>query len=457
MRLKKLYLQNYRCYERCELTLHDDLTVLIAPNGMGKTAILDAIALGFGLLYRGFPSVKSNSITQSDIRIVEQEKLARATAISFFAEHQGRPMFWGRTRKSNAAVDNNTLQKLKIEGRSIVSEEYLATEPTERLNALILNREILTAFNQEAAFEIPLVVYYGTDRAVRTDVKRRRGFKKSFSRFDALTGALDASAGFRGALEWFNAMEEQERREKIARKDYSYKRPDLEAVRSAICQLLPGQHKNPRIEMRPLRFVIDHKDGRNVKTLKLTQLSDGYRIVLAMVMDLARRMVEANPQPAGKSPFSAQSIVLIDEIDLHLHPEWQQNILVDLRRVFPNTQFIVTTHSPQVLTTVPPECLRKITFDKKGVKIETGFEFLLGARADHVLEQVLGVSARPESLSEVKDLRRYKELVEANEWNNPEAVALRHRLNDWGRGYEEELEKIDVDIKVRQFRQQKSR
>ena len=110
---------------------------------------------------------------------------------------------------------------------------------------------------------------------------------------------------------------------------------------------------NPRIELNPLRFVVSQKseEGR-VEKLSLNQLSGGYRIVLALAADLARRMAQGNPHM--DDPLQSKAIVLIDEIELHLHPAWQQRILSDLMRTFPNAQFIVSTHSPQVLTTVEP-------------------------------------------------------------------------------------------------------
>ncbi|RKZ54175.1 MAG: hypothetical protein DRR00_01875, partial [Candidatus Parabeggiatoa sp. nov. 3] len=142
-----------------------------------------------------------------------------------------------------------------------------------------------------------------------------------------------------------------ERRKQQERQDFSYKLNELTAVREAIESMLP-KFKNPRIEINPLRFMIDweQEDGR-VKKFQIEQLSDGYRTVLAMVMDISSRMSEANPQLGNNSP----AIIMIDELDLHLHPKWQQSILSDLTRTFPNAQFIVTTHSPQILSTVKKE------------------------------------------------------------------------------------------------------
>lgn len=455
MKIQKLHLQNFRCYHENTISFEPDLTVLIADNGTGKTSILDALAKGFGSLYKGFPGVKTSDLSSLDITISKGERQQDHCLLTFLAKSDKHQLFWGRVKRRNSAVSAEALKSMQ----SAAISELL--DSTDFVNGLLSpirdeHNEIMQAFNEGKDFTLPVIVYYGTDRAVRDDVKRRRGFKKSFSRFDALSGALDAKSNFRQALEWFNAMEDVERREKIQRGDHKYEDQNLKAVKQAICELLPPGHSNPRVELRPVRFVIDQElNNGSLRTLRLSQLSDGYRIVLAMIMDLSRRLVEANPITSGRAPFNVPSIVLIDEVDLHLHPAWQQNILTSLLKVFPFTQFIITTHSPQVLSTVPARSLRKISFDSERVVISSDYEFLSGARADYVLEDILGVKARPQNDEMVVLLNKYRKLVEDNQWDTEEALNIRRKLNDWGRGFESELEKFDVDIKVRKFRLKK--
>lgn len=446
-------MSEFRCFPHARVKFEKDLTVIVAPNGRGKTAILDVIAYGFGAIYRGLPGIKTNDLTLQDIRVVQGEQQANLCTVTYLAEHKDKMVLWRKQRRKNTAVRLSSLNPPSLEGDMDSDDLQTISGINNTTSARNLTQSILEAHNNNDDFEIPLVIYYGTERVVRSEVKRRRGFKKSFSRFDALSGALDSSPSFRSALEWFNGMEEVERQEKIRRKDLSYTLTDLDVVRETICKLLPGGHENPRVEMRPMRFVIDQvSEGGNRKTMRLGQLSDGYKIVLAMAMDMSRRMVEANPTQNGQNPLCSSAIVLIDEVDLHLHPGWQQTILSDLRKIFPNTQFIVTTHSPQVLSTVPARCLRRISFENGEAKVETGFQFLEGARADYVLEEFLGVSPRPSHIDISKKLKEYRDLVQEDQWDSARALELRKELDDWGRGYEPELERIDVDIRVRNFK-----
>lgn len=457
MKLDEILMSEFRCFPRARVKFEEDLTVIVAPNGRGKTAILDAIAYGFGAVYRGLPGVKTNDLTIHDLRVVEGEKQADLCNVTYSAEYQGQRVLWRKQRRRNNAVRLSDVSASSLESEMLQNDGDLLAQNRSTSSARQMTQSILQAYNSQSAFEIPLVIYYGTERAVRSEVKRRRGFKKSFSRFDALAGALDSSASFRSALEWFNGMEELERKEKIDRQDLSYVSPDLEVVRSTICKLMPRGHENPRVEMRPMRFVIDQvAENGTRKTLRLGQLSDGYKIVLAMAMDMSRRMVEANPVSNGSDPLHSKAIVLIDEVDLHLHPSWQQTILTDLQKTFPNTQFIVTTHSPQVLSTVPARCLRRISFSEGEATVDSGFQFLEGARADYVLEELLNVPPRPTHLGITKKLEEYRGLVTQEKWDTQRAQVLRKELDAWGKGYEAELQSIDVDIRLREFRRKKS-
>jgi predicted ATP-binding protein involved in virulence len=279
-----------------------------------------------------------------------------------------------------------------------------------------------------------VIAYYGTNRAIRDEVQRRRNFKKSFSRFEALEGSLNPDSRFRAAFEWFNAMEDAERREREARRDFDYYHPALRVVRAAIERLLSPNFRNPRTEIRPLRFVIDRvtPDGLT-QTLRISQLSDGYRVVLGLVMDLARRMAQANSQQvpdnmAHMSPLDLPAIALIDEVDLHLHPAWQQRIVSDLMQTFRNTQFILTTHSPQVLSTVKRENIRVIGRDTTGkVMVTLPLAMTYGEPSGDVMHSVMLVDPQP-PVPEKAQLDQLTELVDQGLYPTQLAVDLMAQL-----------------------------
>lgn len=281
---------------------------------------------------------------------------------------------------------------------------------------------------------LPVIAYYGTNRAIREEVQRRTGKRRNFSRFDALSGALDPDSRFRATFEWFNAMEDAERRDRETRRDFDYLRPDLEVVRAAIVRVLPKGFSRPRTEIRPLRFVIDWQDpSGSIRTLRISQLSDGYRVVLGLTMDFARRLAQANStlalnEMSVTSPLDLPAIAMIDEVDLHLHPSWQQRVLTDLMQTFTQTQFIVTTHSPQVLSTVKRENIRIIGPDASGKVIATSpLTTTYGEPSGDVLHSVMMVDPQPPVI-EKADLQRLTDWVDQGNYMSDEAKQLMQTL-----------------------------
>jgi hypothetical protein len=157
-------------------------------------------------------------------------------------------------------------------------------------------------------------------------------------------------------LNWFYNKENEESRLKQERRDFDATLPELNAVRRCITTLFPNL-ANPRFTLNPLRFVVS-QDGEE---LEIDQLSDGYKTMLGLAIDLSWRMAGANPHL--EDPLAAEAIVMIDEVDLHLHPAWQQRVVSDLLRCFPNTQFILTTHSSVVVEGIN-NLLKRFAVDK---------------------------------------------------------------------------------------------
>lgn len=443
MRLERLHLRNFRCFDNLTVEFDSKLTVIIAENGAGKTAILDAIAIGFGRYLTKLPGVSGRTTKETDIRVNERERREPFMMLAWETKNrEGEPVVWSTGRRRDGAVNSTVV-------RSALSDEM---ESYLRLGLKQVDEFTLGLVQAQAnddAYFLPVIAYYGTNRAIRDEVQRRRGFKKQFSRFDALSGALEPDSQFRAAFEWFNAMEDQERREKESRRDFDFRLSELQSVRNAIVRMLPDGFSNPRSEIRPLRFVIDRKMPDGVtRTLRISQLSDGYRVVLGLVMDLARRMAQANSLFVTNgsqiiNPLDLPAIALIDEVDLHLHPAWQQHVLSDLIRIFPGTQFIVTTHSPQVLSTVPSECIR-ILKDGKVYSAPPGSE---GAEPSRLLKQLLGLQdVRPPESKATKELREYLSLVDHDKWSSPRALELRKILDARYQGNEPEL--LEADLRI---------
>jgi predicted ATP-binding protein involved in virulence len=196
-------------------------------------------------------------------------------------------------------------------------------------------------------------------------------------------------ANFRRFFEWFRVKEDLENETRLSENNIEYRDPQLQAVRKAIEAFMP-EVSDLRVKRNPLRMEVQKGSER----LIIDQLSLGERSMLALAGDLARRFAIHNP--LSPNPLEGVGIVLIDEIDLHLHPQWQRSIIQNLTHVFPNCQFIVSTHSPQVIGEVNPSCLRILGRDHEGKMTVSIPEASIGLDSAEILSVIMETRIRNE-------------------------------------------------------------
>ena len=425
MKLKSVTIENYRAIEKLELPLDQSLTVLHGANGHGKTSVLSAIAVGLGAV-----EILGPYLHKSNIDFSEEDWREGAEYPQVVVESTDGLI--GK-RHGDEHLDNYRMADLEHSYAKL--DNHFRSTPED---------------------DMPIIAFYGTERRVSGVpewVISQPDSRFRPSRLDALEGALAARTDFEGFLAWFYFKRYEELQERDDREDSDYQLKDVSVIRDAISSMLP-EVSNPRIELNPLRFVVSQKseEGR-IEKLSLNQLSGGYRIVLALAADLARRMAQGNPHL--KDPLQSEAIVLIDEIELHLHPAWQQRILSDLIRTFPKAQFIVTTHSPQVLTTVKPKHIVELYRDGDNILAGAPAGATYGAEAGDVLSVVMGVSERPDN-DFTKDLEKYRSLIREGKWESKKALDLRKRLEDES-PYDPALDRADLEIRRRKLFKQRAK
>ena len=453
MKLKSVEIENYRAIEHLRLELDPSLTVLHGDNTCGKTSVLSAIAVGLGAIPSVF-NVSGSDFLDTDLRAGESFVQVDLTTT--------QDVSWKRERRDGKSTDHGLDAGLK--GK--LSEVTRADE------------------EHRSPVELPIVAFYGSERAAlapdvfkvpergprvlslgnpfQGEVRRyamlaaqeemiaRIGRSQESARSAALKDALAARPSFPELFTWFYAKENDELREQKQHRDPDYQRRDLAAVRGAIASMLDGV-TDPRVDVDPLRFSVSVElmEGPST-TLELDQLSGGQRAVLALAADLAWRMAQGNPHL--DTPLRSKAIVLIDEVELHLHPSWQQRILTDLRRTFPNAQFIVSTHSPQVLTTVEPEHVVELAREDGRIVAGSVDGWTYGAEAGDVLSVVMKVDERPVN-EFTRKLGRYRRLISDEEGESQEALAIRHELEELS-PQDPALDRADLEIRRRRMLRQ---
>ncbi len=453
MHLKKITLNNFRCFENLEIDLHPRLTVIVGENGAGKTAVLDGIAAAFSPVLTYLSSadqrLTGRGFKDSDFRIESwknksgKDQWGSSDYVQVIAEANnvaGATVEWNYWRPSRSGQEPPKKYgeaKLKSQLR-IISDSYKTLDPKCP----------------------PVLAYYGARRGFIEVPERLRESKENYkSPSSALIGALDSMSDFKEMLKWFDLEESAELRENkgVLEKDFRFS-PFLSAIRSAISIFLNDDYRNPHFN-KDHKFVLERtSDGA---LMSVGQLSQGYQSMLALAMDFVRRLAIANQALVEasllinaenlKNPISTQkildaqtstfiwstpAIMLIDEIDLHLHPSWQQRVIDDVLRTFPLTQFIVTTHSPQVLTSVDASCIRLLCFEEicsdtgpkqiaviKPVTLQTK-----GVASSDLLAQIMGVDPIPD-VPEARMLSQYHALIQQNLNETKEGQAFRQQLD----------------------------
>ena len=338
-------------------------TVLVGVNGSGKTTLLDAMVLllaHFEAGVRGSPE-RPRELTNDDVMN------GRDTAtITITVQVGTNPVTWSLLHARGGEIP--------LAG--------------ERAGLFSLDEEIAHIRDEIARGDVwlPVAVHYPVNRAV-LDIPLRIRTTHPFEPLEAYDGALaGGSSNFRLFFEWFRDREDLENETRIQRSEH--RDHQLEAVRRAITSLLPGV-SDLRVQRAPLRMVVTKREW----TLYVDQLSDGEKCLLAMAGDLARRLAMANP--FADDPLQGGGVVLIDEIELHLHPGWQRRIVPALERTFPNCQFIVSTHSPAVLGQVDHDSVFILKPEATGVRVARP-DVSKGMDVNRIYEDLLDVSARSE-------------------------------------------------------------
>jgi predicted ATP-binding protein involved in virulence len=402
MNLKRLQVANLRIFEQAEFVFTPTVNLLVGLNGVGKTTILDALRI---CLSKIFPAITASrarplAFTSEDLRC---NTSAMTVQLDFelggnefeFLVHKQRE---GSMPHKEGSVREQTLDTPDKE--SCTPDLALLGESSKKANRQ------------------PLGLFFSTRRSLVSDAAPSTG-----------SAGEGQAAAFAEALQtrelrlvevahWMRVQEDLAKESRSAKKN-------LSSLRRAAKAFLP-LCKNLRVEgPRKKPTLLVDKGGL---PLDVRQLSEGERGTLALVLDLARRLSQANP--GSPDPVKqGEAIVLIDELDLHLHPKWQRSIVGGLSTTFPRCQFIATTHSPQVVASVDPENVLMLT-DAGVVRPDR----TLGMDSNWILRHLMETEDRPASA--LKTLRLVESLIKKGSFNKArkameEAKSSGLRLPEW--------------------------
>ena len=419
MRIKSIKLINYRGVVNLTSDFHRQLNVFIGVNGAGKSTILDSLAIMLSWLVNRLKNTNASGrkISETEINNGQGTAIIEITGATEDSQEITWKIVKTRTGYSHAVKGSNFSQ---------------LNEYTQQIQRQITEHQ--------GQINLPLFVYYSVNRAV-LDIPLKIKTKHQFESLSAYENALTSGSDFRTFFEWFREREDLENENRkyqydlIKPEGFCFPDPQLEAVRETIERFLPD-FTNLSVRRNPLRMEVTKKN----EIVTVNQLSDGEKCLIAMLGDLARRMAIANPQ--NPDPLTGNGVIIIDEIDLHLHPQWQRFVVPKLLEVFPNCQFFISTHSPNIITHVQPESLHFMEQTEMGIKFHPVQESY-GKNVDRILEDLMGLeTTRPKEIAEA-----LKDIYEQISQNQLEAA--KNKINDLRAKIQDDPELIKAEVIIR--------
>lgn len=414
MRINEFSISNFRCFEHIDFTLHPQLNILVGVNGVGKTTILEALRIFVGSIFVEMNKVEnkiySPSILLDDVRLDHNEpqfdsEIIGSVSMPANLYQRNQNSSWGRALRTR-------------KGKTIYTNRPFIVNLSSSIQHKIQHGD------QEA---MPLVAYYSTNRYKRE--KRNTGLEADGSRLRGYYNALDTTTNVWFFLDVYKTAT-------LARLQGRHDTPILDAVHEAVVNTVPNC-VNIWYDVQREGLYIDTADGQ---TIPFYSLSDGVRCMISMVFELAIRCYLLNPHLGIDATQQTPGVILIDEIDLHLHPGWQRHVLTDLTRVFPMMQFIVTTHAPMVLHSVNA-C--------KIISISDSQTFTFPSQFKRDFTAILrDMDHNYTTYESDQMLSEYRELIERGEGRGQRATELRQSLNRLMGETHDELQRADIMLQL---------
>lgn len=437
MKLKKITLANFRGFDQIDLDFSDDVTVIAGVNGVGKSGALKALTSALSLALPRFTVCRESSLSLNDTD-VQADKLGLSISMTLCLD--SAKVIVDLTRAAPLAADRaESLIKRRDDLRFATRETKKGSKEELDINDEIRRIEIqLDQASDIAAVRVlpddattdgdelvaslkgqnkqPLAVFYSTSRFLSRLPPTLPKTKKidAATAYDKALNQLEVSLN--DFANWYRVV--------ASEATTATKNRLFQQLQQAIQIFLPEVRDLALHDGRPPRFSVK----KNGQPLFLEQLSDGERGLLALVFDLTRRLAIANSD--SENPIAeGVAVVLIDEIELHLHPKWQRDVLQRLRDIFKACQFVVTTHSPLVLGEVPARCVRFLEFVDGKVDVTVPAE-AYGMDANRILQEFMGAPVRNQQVE--RELKILFELIDQERFDEARAAiaALERKLGE---------------------------
>jgi len=408
LRVQQLSIQNFRGFENLEIKFDENLTVLIGVNGSGKSSILDLLAENFRQIVSAwFQLGKDKFYLEPNKDIKYGSNGISKNELNFEVTY---PIYDNEENLISTQQEDKTIINLDL--KLYPSFVLMAERDSDDNQKVSILNEIRTTFENLKRtnldkIHLPILAYYQSVGLSQNNQMKDDFDTHVLSVYDDLLE--NRSISFKNIKKWFEWRQKLDlQRQQRSKNNESFQKT-TDNIYQNILLMLNDEKENIFTEI-----YIDwekSQDGefvlvKNGSLLKENQLSSGEKLLFTLVADISYKLALANPQSQNPSK-EGFGIILIDEIDLHLHPKWQRKVVTKLREIFPNVQFVITTHSPVLLANFDKQHIRVL---KDGKIIHT--PFVKGRDINAIFEDVFEVEERPKEYTE--KIAKFYELLENN-------------------------------------------
>jgi predicted ATP-binding protein involved in virulence len=409
MRIDEIHIQNFKGFDNKTFKFKEQFTVFIGDNAKGKTSVLDALAIAAGSFFLGIEGIPTRKIEKREIR-------------SIIIDGQPKPQI-PFSIEVNGRIDNEEIQwKRGIENQKTTHKDAKEIKT--------IAEQKLYDSRKKSGVLFPVIAYYGTGRlwSEHEKIKDKTSFQRQGEGVTmAYKNSLSAKSSNKEFLSWVKTQEDT-----ITKFADPLDIAHLKSFKQAILALIPNNTwHDMAFDRKQDELMGIFTDDKGVKNkLAFSQLSDGYRNAISLAADIAYRCIQLNPSLGEQAVLDSEGIVLIDEIDMHLHPNWQRHFISDLKKAFPKIQFVATTHSPFIVQSLAKDELINLDENEEGLESSPS-----NYGIEDVAEIEMGVKsvARSEAFNErVEAAGQYYQLIsEGKSSKTDEEVAqLRQKLNE---------------------------
>lgn len=406
MRIDNVNIQNFCCFEEETFHFHPEFTLIVGNNATGKSSLLNALAVSIGSWLIEIPGQKHRAIYSNEVRRVSHyegelllsDPTGEVTSVSTEGVVSDKKIRWKRPRTPSGTTTTKDAKEIRKIAKAVVQDVTDQKQPI-----------------------LPVIAYYGTGRlwgAQRVGDKQKERVETlgKVSRYYGYNKSLNPSSNAKLLNTWLK---------KMARIEYEENRKleTLQAVWKALEKIFPDCTK-AYWSAKEDEMVFEFNNNTR---LPFSLLSDGQRNSVALIADIVMRCSQLNPALKGEASIKTPGVVLIDEIDLHLHPKWQRTIVSDFKRIFPKIQFIATSHSPFIVQSLNNASV--ISLDSENEPFDTGAEMSIEEIAEYLMK-VENVQRSVHFREMVDAAKKYYALLDSGkDANDPQSRLLKEQLD----------------------------